>query len=37
VSLARRPASGKRVHLSYSAEDIAAHVARIKDIPPERR
>jgi len=37
VSLGRRPASAKRVQLSYSTEDIATHVARIKDIPPEQR
>ena len=37
LSVAKRPPSTKRVHLSYSAEDIAAHVARIKDIPPEKR
>ena len=37
LSLAKRPASAKRVGLSYSPEDIAAHSARIKDIPPERR
>jgi len=37
VSLAQRPASIRRVNLSCSQEDIAAHSARIKDIPPERR
>ena len=37
VSLAKRPASNKRVHLSYSLADIAGHTRRIKDIPPERR
>jgi hypothetical protein len=37
VCLEKRPPSEKRVHLSRSAEDIAAHIARIKDIPPERR
>jgi hypothetical protein len=37
VSLAKRPPSEKRVHLSRSPEDIAAHIERIKDIPPERR
>ena len=37
VSLATRPASTKRIHLSYGMDDIAAHVARIKDVPPEAR
>ena len=29
--------SDKRVHLKYSFEDIAAHSARLRDIPPEQR
>ena len=33
----KRPASAKRVHLSYSREDVAAHSARIRDIPPAER
>ena len=37
VSLAKNPASSKRVHLKYGVEDIAAHSARIRDIPPEQR
>ena len=37
MSLAKRPPSTTRVHLSYSREDIAAHVARISDIPPAER
>ena len=37
LSLAKRPASAKRVHLSYSREDVAAHSARIRDIPPAER
>ena len=37
LSLAKRPASTKRVHLSYSLDDIAAHSARLKDIPPAAR
>jgi hypothetical protein len=37
LSLAKRPASTTRVLLSYSIEDIAAHSARIKDIPPRER
>ena len=37
LSLAKRPASAKRVGLSHGVEDITAHSARIRDIPPERR
>jgi uncharacterized protein len=37
LSVAKRPPSDKRVHLSYGLEDIAAHSKRIRDIPPERR
>ncbi|MBA3677246.1 MAG: DUF1272 domain-containing protein [Sphingosinicella sp.] len=37
LSIAAQPASTKRVHLSYDKEDIAQHVARIANIPPERR
>jgi len=37
VSLAKQPASTKRVHLSYGLDDIAAHSARIRDIAPEKR
>ena len=37
LSLATRPASAKRVHLSFSLDDIAQHSARIRDIPPEER
>jgi hypothetical protein len=37
LCVAKRPPSDKRVHLNYSLEDIAAHSARIKDIPPEER
>jgi uncharacterized protein len=37
VSIEKHPASTKRMHLKYSLEDIAAHSARIRDIPPERR
>jgi hypothetical protein len=37
LSLAKRPASTERVHLSYSLEDIAAHSARIRNIPPSDR
>jgi hypothetical protein len=37
LSLAKRPASTTRVRLSYSREDVAAHSARIRDIPPAER
>jgi uncharacterized protein len=37
LSLAKRPASTTRVGLSYSRAEIAALVAQLKDIPPERR
>lgn len=37
LSLAKRPASTTRVHLSYASDDIAAHSRRIKDIPPHER
>jgi len=37
LSLSTRPPSTKRVHLSYSHDDIAAHSRRIKDIPPVER
>lgn len=37
LSLAKRPASTHRHALSYSPDEIAVHVARIKDIPPEQR
>jgi hypothetical protein len=37
VSVEKRPPSTKRIHLSYSLDDITSHTARIKDIPPEER
>jgi len=37
LSLAKRPASTTRAHLSYSLDDITAHYARIRDIPPAER
>lgn len=37
LSVAKRPASEARVHLSYSHSEIMAFSLRIKDIPPERR
>jgi hypothetical protein len=37
LSLAKRPASRARIHLSYSHEDIAQHSVRIREIPPAAR
>ena len=37
VCAVKQVPSEKRVHLKYPLDDIAAHVARIKDIPPEAR
>jgi hypothetical protein len=37
LSVAKRPASQKRVHLHYNLEDIAAHSDRIKAIAPRDR
>ena len=37
LGLEYRPAGTKRVHSKFTREDIAAHVARIKGIPPNER
>jgi len=37
LSVAKRPPSDKRVHLSYSLQDIQAHSERIAAIAPEQR
>ena len=37
VCLANRPASTQRHHLSYVPEDMAAHIARLRDVPPGER
>ncbi len=37
LSVATRPPSRERVHLSFDLKDIAAHTMRIKDIAPEDR
>jgi uncharacterized protein len=37
VCVSKRPPSTKRVHLSYSREEIAAHSRRIRDIPSAER
>src|SRR5438309_11805120 len=37
VSVDKDPPSEKRVHLKYTPEDIAAHSAKIRRIPPDER
>ena len=37
VSRQHQPPSDARVHLKHDREGIAAHVARIRDIPPAQR
>jgi hypothetical protein len=37
LSLAKRPASTTRLHLSHSHRDIAQFAARLRDIPPAER
>jgi hypothetical protein len=37
VSLAKQPASTKRVHLKRSREEVAEFAERVRDIPPENR
>ena len=37
LSVQKRPPSDKRVHLSYSLDDLVEHSARIRNIPPEER
>jgi hypothetical protein len=37
VSLANQPAAAERRHVRYDRADIAAHVKRIRAIPPEQR
>jgi uncharacterized protein len=37
LSIEKRPPSDKRVRLSYKFDEIAAHSARIRDIPPADR
>jgi hypothetical protein len=37
LSVAKRPPSDKRVHLSYSVQDIQAHSQRIAAIAPAQR
>jgi hypothetical protein len=37
VCVSNQVPSDKRVHLKYALDDIAAHCAKIRDIPPEAR
>jgi len=37
VSLAKQPASTKRVHLKRSREEIAEFASQVRNIPPENR
>lgn len=37
LGLEYHPASTKRIHSPYSLNDILAHVAKLKDIPPDQR
>ena len=37
VCAVNQPPSEKRVHLKFTSDEIAAHSARIRGIPPEER
>ncbi|MEZ5669579.1 MAG: DUF1272 domain-containing protein [Alphaproteobacteria bacterium] len=37
VSLAKKPPSDRRRSLAYGPDDLAAHITRIRDIPPGAR
>ena len=37
LSVAKRPPSSERLHLSHSKEEAAAHAQRIRGIAPDRR
>jgi len=37
VSLAHHPPSAQRRHLAYGEDDLAAHIARLRDVPPAER
>ena len=37
LSVAKRPPSTTRVHLAYDPGELAAHIARLKDVPPAQR
>ena len=37
VCAVKQTPSEKRVHLKYSLDDVAAHSARLRNVPPEAR
>jgi uncharacterized protein len=37
VCVVKQTASDKRVHLKFSVEEVAAHSARLRDVPPAER
>lgn len=37
LSLAKRPASTTRVHLSYDEDELLAFLEQVRDLPPEVR
>jgi uncharacterized protein len=37
LCVAKQPPSAKRKHLALHLEDIAPHLQRVRDIPPEER
>lgn len=37
VCTSKQAPSDKWVHLKYSVEDVAAHCARVREVPPEKR
>jgi len=37
ISVAKRPPSEKRVHLSYSLAEVQTFSQRLRDVPPEQR
>jgi uncharacterized protein len=37
VCVVKQTPSEKRVHLKYSLDEIAAHSARLRNVPPEQR
>lgn len=37
LSTHKQVASDQRVHMKYQLDELAGHIARLKDVPPERR
>ena len=37
LSLAQRPASTERVHMSYGEDEVAAFSAQLRHVPPQQR